>query len=463
MFRNCMIALAAPLLFHAPAIGAVSPEEAEKIAGQGFLYGYPLVVMDLSRGVMTHATKPERTRAPANQFNVSEEFPDPSFTDVVSPNADTLYSMSWLDLSNEPIVLSLPDTGDRYYLMQMLDAWTNVFASPGTRTTGNRAGDYAIVGPNFQGTLPTGLKEIKSPTSMVWMIGRTQTNGPGDYAAVRELKAKYRLTPLSAWGADYSPPADVPLDPTIDADAPPVKQSLELDAAKFFDRLARLMVDNPPAAADAPMIEELAKIGVVPGEPFELAKLDAAAAAAVERGFAAAHAALLAAGKALDDEPPVNGWSVTMNVGDYGTDYHQRAVIALVGLGANLPADAVYPMTSIDGAGQPLTGANKYAITFAKDQIPPVRAFWSLTMYDAKHFFVANPLDRYALGNRDQLQFADDGSLTLYLQHESPGADREPNWLPTPADEFNVIMRLYWPMPSVLDGAWKPPAIVRIP
>ena len=178
----------------------LSRDEAAKLAAEGFIYGYPLVLMDISRQVMTAAPRPEVGRAPANQFNDSHEFPDSSFTDVVSPNADTLYSMAWLDLSKEPIVLDLPDLGTRYYLMQMMDAWSNVFASPGTRTTGNRKGSYAIVGPAWTGTLPAGLKEIKSPTDMVWIIGRTQTNGKADYPAVRAIKKQYRLIPSVGLG-----------------------------------------------------------------------------------------------------------------------------------------------------------------------------------------------------------------------------------------------------------------------
>src|SRR5271168_693250 len=176
-------------LARAETAGKLAEDETAERAAEAYVYGYPLVLMDASRQVMTAVATPTTTAAPINQFNVSREFPDATFTSVVSPNADTLYSFSWLDLSKEPLVLSLPDTGDRYYLMQMLDGWTNVFASPGTRTTGNKKGDYAIVGPNFTGKLPDGVKEIKSPTSLVWIIGRTQTNGKSDFAAVCALKA----------------------------------------------------------------------------------------------------------------------------------------------------------------------------------------------------------------------------------------------------------------------------------
>jgi len=448
--------------FLRPAVSTAAEPTLAEIAAEAYIYGYPLVLMDLSKQVMTAVPKPTATRAPVGQFNDSEKFPDPSFTDVVSPNADTLYSMSWLELHREPMVLSLPDTGDRYYLMQMLSGWTDVFAAPGTRTTGNRAGDFAIVGPGWQGTLPAGLKRIDSPTSLVWILGRTQTNGPSDYAAVRALKAKYKLTPLSAWGKNYTPPAETPVSPNLDAKAPPVVQAAKLSPEQFFARLAELLKYNPPAAADAPMVAKLARIGVVPGKAFDASVLDAAGKWELEQGVAKARAALVAGGKELPGAKHVNGWAVALDVGRYGVDYPRRAVIAEVGLGANLPEDAVYPMTNVDSAGQPLTGKNRYTVTFPAGQLPPVNAFWSLTMYNDHHFFVENPINRYAIGDRSGLKPNADGSLTLYLQHESPGADKEANWLPAPDGPMNLILRLYWPKPSVIDGSWAPPPVVKV-
>jgi hypothetical protein len=441
--------------------GKLTEVEAASLAADAYVYGYPLVLMDLSRQVMTAVPKPTTISAPINQFNDSKEFPDATFTHVVSPNADTLYSFSWLDLSKEPLVLSLPDTGDRYYLMQMLDGWTNVFASPGTRTTGNKKGDYAIIGPNFTGTLPDGVKEIKSPTSLVWIIGRTQTNGKSDFAAVCALKAQYKLTPLSAWGKPYTPPSDVTVDPKIDVKTPPVEQVAKMEAGAFFSRLADLLKDNPPAAADKEMVEHLAKIGIVPGQPFVLAKLDESLAKGLERGAAAGRNSIVSEAKRPQGKV-VNGWDMMMDIGRYGTNYPFRAVVALVGLGANLPEDAIYPHAKSDSDGRPLSGANRYTIHFAKGQLPQVGAFWSITMYNSKQFFVDNPIDRYAIGDRDKLKFNEDGSLTLYFQNDSPGKDWESNWLPAPKDSFNLFMRLYWPKKAILDGAWNPPAVKRV-
>jgi hypothetical protein len=439
----------------------LTEDEAATIAAEAYVYGFPLVLMDVSREVMTAIATPTTTAAPINQFNVSREFPDATFTNVVTPNADTLYSFAWLDLTKEPLVLSLPDTGDRYYLMQMLDAWTDVFASPGTRTTGNRKGDYAIVGPTFTGRLPDGLKEIKSPTSLVWVIGRTQTNGKADYAAVRALKAQYKLIPLSAWGTDYAPPAQVQVDSKVDAHTPPVQTVLKMEAAAFFVRLAALLQDNPAAAADKPMIEKLARLGITPGEPFDPRKLGTAAAKGLERGAVAGRETIFAELKKPQGRV-ANGWDVMGNLGRYGTNYLFRSVVALVGLGANLPEDAIYPHATTDADGKPLTGANRYVIQFPKGQLPPVKAFWSITMCNAKQFFVDNPIGRYAIGDRDKLSFNDDGSLTLYIQHQSPGKDRESNWLPAPSDQFNLFMRLYWPKEEVIDGTWTPPGVTKV-
>jgi hypothetical protein len=440
----------------------LTEDEAAKIAADAYVYGYPLVLMDVTRQVLTAVPKPSGHKAPVNQFAHLQKFPVPTDTDVVSPNADTLYSVAFLDLSREPMILSVPEMGKRYYLMQMLDAWTNVFASPGTRTTGNNKGDFAIVGPAWNGKLPEGVKEIKSPTNMVWIIGRTQTNGKDDYAAVHAVQAQYKLTPLGARGKEYTPPTDVPVDPKVDPKTPPVVQLAKMAAKEFFARLTALTADNPPAEADRPMVEKLAKIGVVPGKPFDAGKLDPAVAKGLERGVSDARKQIIAEAKKPHGRT-VNNWSVMIDkMGRYGTDYLFRSVIALIALGVNLPEDAVYPRATADAEGKPLTGANRYVIRFPKGSLPPVGAFWSITLYNARQFFVANPINRHAIGDRDKLKFDDDGSLTLYVQNESPGKDKESNWLPAPGDEFNLIMRLYWPKKEALDGTWKPPAVERV-
>lgn len=233
-----------------------------------------------------------------------------------------------------------------------------------------------------------------------------------------------------------------------------------MDAATFLARLATLMKDNPPTAADKASVQKMARLGIVPGEKFDLSKADQAVVKGIERGIRDARDRIIAEAKKPQGKV-VNGWDIMVDIGRYGTNYLFRSVVALVGLGANLPEDAIYPHAKEDADGKPLTGANRYVIRFPKGQLPPVGAFWSITMYNSKQFFVANPMDRYAIGDRDKLKFAADGSLTLYIQNESPGKDKESNWLPAPKEEFNLFMRLYWPKKAIIDGTWMPPAVKK--
>jgi hypothetical protein len=431
-----------------------------KAAADAYTYGFPLVLMDVTRRVQSAAVRQTTGRGVANQFVHSRAFPDYNFRRVVSPNADTLYSGAWLDLKKGPVVLSLPETGKRYYLMQMMDAWTNVFACPGTRTSGAGKGDFAIVGPDWKGKLPDGVKEIRSPTNMVWLLGRTQTNGKADYEAVHAVQEQYKLTPLSSWKKAAAPPDETPAESAVNTLTPPNKQVAAMSAGTFFARLNALMRDNPPSDADAPALKRFAAIGVAPGKPFDVSTLDPGVARDIERGVRAARESILT--QTLKPQANrVNGWNLQTGLGRYGTDYALRAATAQAGLGANLPEDALYPWTRVDADGRPLTGANRYVLHFAKGQLPPVSAFWSVTLYNPEHFFVDNPIGRYAIGDRDPLKFDEDGSLTLFVQHESPGRDRESNWLPAPEGEFNLIMRLYWPKNPAADGTWKPPAVTN--
>jgi hypothetical protein len=440
----------------------MSTDDAVKIGVEAYVYGYPLVLMDATRRVMTAVPKADGKKAPVNQFVHAREFPDYTFTDVVSPNADTLSSSAWLDLTEEPMVLSVPDVGQRYYVMQLMDAWTNVFASPGSRTTGNRQGAFAIVGPRWTGKRPRGVKMIRSPTSMVWLIGRTQTNGKDDYAVVHAIQEEYKLTPLSAWGKAYSPPDYVRVTAPINVKTPPAEQAARMGATRFFRRLNDLMKDNPTALADASAMKRFAAVGVAPGKLFDLKRLDPVVAKGLEESVAAAQAKIADEAKKPYGRT-VNGWQVLPdNTAKFGTDYNWRAVVALIGLGANLPQDVVSPHATVDAQGQPLTGADRYVIRFPKGQLPPVNAFWSISMYNARQAFVQNPIERYAIGDWDTLQFNDDGSLAIYIQSESPGKDKESNWLPAPKDSFNILIRLYWPKKQILDGTWKMPPVERV-
>jgi hypothetical protein len=440
-----------------PAQAKADEKEATDIGIEAYVYGYPLVTMEITRRVMTNVAAPEGTHAPMGRLVLMRKYPDASFKDVTAPNADTLYSPAWLDLAKEPYVLSLPDMSDRYFLMPMLSGWTDVFEVPGKRTTGTKAQTYAITGPNWNGTLPEGVKQLKAPTNMVWILGRTYCTGtPEDYKACHAIMDKYRLTPLSAYGKPYTPPAGK-VDPAIDMKTPVRDQVHKMSAVEYFTLLAKLMKDNPPAEADAPMVAKMAKIGLVPGKDFETSKLPAAAANEIPE---MAQKKIMSHFKNAGVD--INGWTFTTKAGVYGTDYLQRAFITAIGLGANRPQDAVYPTSEVDADGKPYSGANKYIVHFPKGQSPPADAFWSITMYNGDYFFVDNPLNKYTVSPRNDLKCNADGSLDIYIQNKSPGKEKEANWLPAPKGKFVLMMRLYWPKendPSIIDGTWKPPAV----
>ncbi len=426
-----------------------------EIGVQAYIYAYPMILMEMTRRASTNAEAPAGFRAPMNQFAHLRTFPDHTFKEVVRPNADTLYSSVWFDVSNEPLVLSVPAT-DRYYMMQMLDMWTDVFAAPGSRTSGTNAASFAIVGPAWKGTLPDGIEPIRSPTSIGWIIGRTQTNGPTDYATVHRIQDGYKLTPLSQWGQSYTPPAKVAVNSTWDMTTPPPVQVAKMSAQAFFELFAELLKDTPPHELDWNMVERLKQIGITPGKGFDFSKLPARKQKALERAVGDAQKVIAAkhAGEA------VNGWHVAREImGNYGTSYLQRAYVALIGLGANVPEDAVYPMSSVDSDGKPYHGSQCYVLHFNEAELPPVRGFWSLSMYNEEMYFVDNPIRRYAIGDRDKLEFNKDGSLDIYIQHVSPGKDRESNWLPAPKGTFDLVLRAYWPTFEVLTGDWNPPPV----
>jgi hypothetical protein len=356
----------------------------------------------------------------------------------------------------------------RYFLLPMLDGWTTVFDDPGKRTTGTGAQKFAITGPGWTGTLPAGVKEYKSPTGMVWLLGRLYCTGtPEDYKAVHVLQDRMTVVPLSAYGKSYTP-APGTVDPSVDMKTAIRDQVNAMDAASYFKLFAELLKTNPPVAEDAPMVATLAKIGIVPGQDFDASKLDPA----VAKGLAGAPKpaqdkiiAWLKEGIVAGDLKLTDGWFFSTKVGIYGTAYRMRALATWIGLGANRPKDAVYPTSEGPDILKKYSGANKYVMHFNKGELPPVDGFWSLTMYDANYFFVPNPINRYTVSQRNKLKANPDGSVDIYVQNESPGKDKEQNWLPAPKDQFILMMRLYWPKekpPSVLDGSWKIPQVKEV-
>lgn len=430
----------------------LTEEQAYSLGTQAYIYAYPLVLMEMTKRVFINR------RAPINQFEHAAEFPSPELKDVVRPNVDTLYSNAWLDLSREPLILSVPDTKGRYYLIQLLDAWTETFAVPGKRTTGTKAGHFAIVGPNWKGTLPKGTREIKSPTNMVWIIDRTQTNGIADYTNVHQIQHGFKLTALSAWGKAATSPLPHPANSSPDLNLPPPQQVARMNAATFFKTFASLLKSNAPHAADALFLAQLKALGIEEGKDFDVGSLAPQTAKGLER--AVKDTPKLLTGNLIKNRPLKNGWGLFEKIGRYGTAYLERASVALIGLGALAPEDAVYGGTTLDSEGQTLKGNNRYVLHFDKNAMPPVQAFWSITVYAPDGYFAANPINRYAIGDRDKLAFNQDGSLDLYIQHEKPG--KESNWLPIPEGEFSLSLRLYWPKPDATNGAWKPPSVRRV-
>jgi len=443
--------LGAIILLAASMLNAQNaPTELRDIAERAYVYGYPLVLIEATR-----------SGQPVNQFTHVPVFPRPDTRKVIRPNADTLYSMAWIDLAKEPILIYVPDSGGRFYLLQFMDAWTETFADPGKRTTGTAEEWFAFVGPAWNGKLPEHVTRFDAPTNIVWLLGRTQTNGPSDYDNVRAFQRGMRIMPLSAY-----PNGEQKLGSALAfgeaGDVTPPERVKAMQPVEFFAAFAKALKANRPHPADSPMVADLARIGIVPGKDFDVSQLSLEQLRAVNEGGRAGATRVDSFGGASMSEKP--GWNVFIrNVGRYGTDYMSRAITARLAVGANPPEDAVYLSTFADAAGQPLNGAARYRMHFDAGLLPPVQAFWSLTAYDKDGYFIVNPLDRYAIGDRDALKLNPNGSLDLYIQSQNPGVERGSNWLPSGDGPFNLTIRLYWPKPAILDGTWQPPAIKRIP
>jgi hypothetical protein len=415
--------------------------------------------MDITRKQLINLDpKVSQFGGPANAFTHIRAFPAAEMRAVVRPNFDTLYSSAWLDLTNGPVVVSTADTAGRYFLLPMLDMWTDVFAVPGKRTNGTGAANFALVPPTWSGNLPQDVERIDAPTPYVWIIGRTQANGVKDYDAVHRVQDGYKITLLADWGKTPRM-IEQKIDPAVDTKTEPLRQVNGMPALEYFKYAAELMKQNLPHVSDWSIIARIKRIGLEPGKSFDSTKVS---------GDVLAHGA--AAGlKLMHDKSPTiarvtNGWQMnTDTMGVYGNYYLKRSIVALAGLGANQPDDAIYPLNISDADGNPVIAENKYVLHFSKDELPPVDAFWSLTMYDAEGFQVANPINRFAIGDRDPLSFNGDGSLDLFIQNEHPGTDKEANWLPAPkSGHLGVTLRLYAPRPQVANGIWNPPAIKRV-
>jgi hypothetical protein len=443
------------------ADATITPEAAQAIAVDAYVYFYPLVTMDITRRQFTNIEPgKEFGKGPMNMFVNIPAYPPADFKGVVRSNFDTLYSIAWLDLTWEPLVVSAPDTAGRYYLLPTLDMWSDVFSSPGWRTTGTGPGNFLYTAPGWVGEIPDGFSHIAAPTPYVWIIGRTKTDGAADYPEVNKIQAGYTVTPLSGWGKPPQP-VSVKIDPSVDMKTPPMVQVDTMPAGAYFAYAAELLKLHPAHLTDQPILAQMKRIGIEPGKSFDITQLDPAVQTSVDA--APALAQQLMKWKVPTLARVVNYWSMnTDTMGVYGNYYLKRAVVSQLGLGANLAEDAIYPLNLGDVDGKPLDGANQYVIHFDKGATPPVRSFWSITLYDADGFQVGNVLNRFAVSSYMPFVYNADGSLDLYFQADSPGKDKEANWLPAPKAAFNLTMRLYSPATDALTGKWNPPPIKKL-
>lgn len=434
---------------------APGPLATSLVAAEGYAYGFPLVLMAETLAASTGPTRTCGQEGNVNEFMHLFSTPGPEFRTVVRPNVDTLYSNAFLDLRQGPQLLEMPAVSGRYVLMALLDAWSNNFAGLGTPSHGDRAGRYMIAGPGWAGPTPSGYTRVDSPTNLVWVIGRTELRGPEDAAAVNAIQRQYVLRPLSG----VRPASETTCTPRAAADTPPAMVN-RLSAVEFFSRLSRLMAVYPPPAADQAMLRKLGTIGVGPGAQRDVSTMPLRTQWGLEAGKSMAQTTsdlgLTVLGRTSSWTPDPS----RIPLGDYGQQHLVRYVVAQVGFGANRNDLAVYQNAIQDQQFRLLNGAQRaYSITFPAGQLPPVDAFWSVTVYDGDGYLSSNPLRRYALGSNTPLQKASDGSLTLHLSHQPPSNVPASNWLPVPDGPFEVTVRLYGPRPEILDGSWRMPPI----
>ena len=435
-------------------LASLDTEEAHEIVCQAYTFGYPLVLRDTARQLMTDVDQPDHERAPLNQFAHAAT---PFDAHVPDPNPDVLLSTAWLNVGKEPIVLSVPYMAWRHYSIQLTDGWTNVVAAFGSRTS-NPSGHIAVVGPRWPGPIVSPIRSISSATNLVRLVARIETEGAHDYAAVNALQQSLLLTPLSVWR--HAPQHDrqaVAGHHTLST-MRPSEVVARMDGAVFFERLNALMAENPPSSEDATLVHRFATIGIGPGLRFD-ARDDAATTKQVD---ASTHTALTRiVVEAQRSGHIVNGWWIPSRK-NRADRYMQRAARVHADLDSPLDEDLVSLHTTVDADGNLLSGAHRYVLRFAERQLPPVRGFWSIALYNARHNLIDSPLRRQMIGSRDSLARDRDGRVVLHIRHSSPGVAAESNWLPAPHDHFMLIMRLYWPDATSIAGGWVPPAIERI-
>ena len=418
-----------------------------ELVSDAYIYAFPLVLTDATKTLSTNTDGSITGRAPINQINHAKKLADASFRTVVSPNVDTLYSQAWLDIGAEPVIYVLPEA-DRFCNVQLLDAWTN------TAAVLDKAGAYAIALPSWEGELPEGVTRVDVPTATVWTIARIVLSGNEDLPNVYAIQEQVRLLPLSAYleGGDYTAPAGTYAK---ENDFVPVNKVLSMSPAEFFNTANALMQINPPAEADAKLLEKLAAINVGQGMTFDASILGADAVERWTQMLKGLRATLSA--ESANYAQNLGQWIYYGRpIGDFGTAYIYRAMVALVGLGANTVDVAIYPKTHTDVTGAALTGEKTYTIHF--ETLPPTLegGFWSVTAYNEENFLIDNPINRYCINDRSAYQLNEDGTLDLVLSKEAP--EDTSNWLPVSDGEFHLFMRIYLPDMTALE-TWEAPVI----
>ena len=457
-----LLMLAASLTF--PVVGNasdVTPSEARAIAKDAYIYGFPMVdSYRIEYGYFVDKKDPEY-KGPWNEIHNTARVYTPADTAIQTPNSDTPYSYVGMDLRAEPLVLTVPPIEkERYFSIQLIDAYTFNFAYIGSRATGNGGGSYLIAGPNWKGEKPSGVKDvIRSETEFVLALYRTQLFNPDDIANVKTIQAGYKAQPLSAFLGKPAPKAATAVD-----FIKPLTPAEEKTSLQFFNILNFVLRFCPTVPSENALMERFAKIGVGAGKPFDESKLSPEIQAAIEQGIADGWVAFAGLKKEVEAGKVTSG--DVFGTREYlKNNYLYRMGAAVLGIYGNSKQEAIYPTYYVDATKQKLDGDNRYTLRFAPSQLPPVNAFWSLTMYEEpQSLLVANPINRYLINSPmlPQLKKDADGGLTLIVQNQSPGKDKEANWLPAPNGPFSLIMRLYWPKAEALEGKWKKPELRKV-
>ena len=463
--RIVTIAAAALLYLNGGALAnaqsdpSLSPEEAKKLAHEAWVFGVPPVYIDTLISQRAGLPSGNSRRVPRNQLVHYRDFSSLTGISMNVLTVDCLYSVASIDLSAEPLVLSIPDINERYWSLWFVDGWNNIPQTFGTRISSGKGGEFLLVGPNSKEPIPAGLTQSALPTSLAILFARISTSGSSELSVVHDFQDKFRLVPLSKWRGDNAPQTPDSPDGDMQVRLPVQEQLLAMPPETFFDRLNTLLVHNPPGPADAPLMNRISRLGIGAGAKFDFVTLRPEIQHAMREGIAAGQGEV----RSVDLGAAVNRWRYALDFGRFGTNYAYRAQRTLLGAGGTLAEDAIDPFSNQDSDGEPFDSGNRYVLTFRKEDLPPAKYMWSITLYNDEGSFAPNSAARHAIQSQQAIKFASDGSLSVFIQKDPPRQDQSSNWLPAPANGgFALVMRLYGPEKVVLDGSWKPPPVQRI-